>query len=191
MELQYVINLVVKGIFEGTLVITPLLIIVHLFKIRLFKIDKQVLIQSVNTCLLFGSVMFLISLFAEFFRAYYSQVEYEQYVFVNRYSGPFWYLGFVEIACKLLVPQILWFKRLRKSIYTLMVIFNLWVFLYIIRFAFVLFTPVWRMRTSPNAGAGINYQIGYPWQDLLVYTILLTAVYFILKRKSLTRAVLV
>lgn len=189
MEIRNIISLITGAIFEGTLVMTPLLIVAYLFKIRLFNIDKQVLIQSVNTCLLFGSVIFLISLFVEFFMAYYSQTEYEQYVFVNRYTGPYWYLGFIEIVCKLLLPQMLWSNNLRGSIGALIVIFVLWITFNVISFALMLFTSPSLIPSSQNAGTWVNYRLSYSWHDLLIYIVILTVFYFILKRKALSQPV--
>ena len=113
MEINNIINSITTAIFGGTFVITALLIIVHLFKIRLYNIDKQVLVQAVNTCSLLGSVIFLMSLLAEIFRGYYSPADYQQYVFFNRYTGSLWYVGTVEIINKLLLPQLFWSKKFR------------------------------------------------------------------------------
>lgn len=52
----------------------------------------------------------------EFFIAYYSQVEYEQYAFINRYFGPYWWASWSMFCCNCIIPQVLWFKKVRTSI---------------------------------------------------------------------------
>jgi hypothetical protein len=183
MLLNTTANFIASAIFSGTFVITPLLIIVHFFKIRLYKIDKQVLVQAVDTSLLLGSTIFLLSLFTEFFIAYYSQVDYQQYAFVNRYTGPYWYLELVEIVCKLLLPQMLWYNKFRGSIGALIVIFVLWIIFNMISISVTLFTSPSLIPSSQSTGTWVNYRLSYSWHDLLIYIVLLTAVYFVLKRK--------
>jgi len=52
----------------------------------------------------------------EFFIAYYSQVEYEQYAFLNRYFGPYWWASWSMFCCNCIIPQVLWFKAVRRNI---------------------------------------------------------------------------
>jgi len=52
----------------------------------------------------------------EFFIAYYSNVEYEQYAFINRYFGPYWWASWSMFCCNCVIPQVLWFKAVRRSI---------------------------------------------------------------------------
>src|SRR2546421_142336 len=58
----------------------------------------------------------------EGFMAWYSGNEFEQYVTLNRLLGPYapWY--WVLLACNCLVPQALWFKRVRTTVPVLFVI---------------------------------------------------------------------
>jgi hypothetical protein len=186
MEISNIINLVTAALFGGTFVIVPLLIIVHLFKIRLYKVDKQVLIQAVNTCLLLGSTIFLISLIAEIFRAYYSQTDYQQYVFLNRYTGPLWYVGAVAIISKLLLPQLFWIKKFRKSMSALICIFCMRIFLQVVPLLIMFLSSLVLFK---GISTGIAYRLSYSWHDLLIYIVILTVFYFILKRKALSQPV--
>jgi molybdopterin-containing oxidoreductase family membrane subunit len=52
----------------------------------------------------------------ELFMAWYSQVEYEQYAFLNRSTGPYAWAYWIMMSCNLLFPQFFWIKRLRRSI---------------------------------------------------------------------------
>jgi Ni/Fe-hydrogenase subunit HybB-like protein len=58
----------------------------------------------------------------EFFIAWYGGNPYEQFAFLNRFMGPYWWAGAVMLACNLVLPQLLWIKRLRRSIGALFVI---------------------------------------------------------------------
>jgi molybdopterin-containing oxidoreductase family membrane subunit len=52
----------------------------------------------------------------EFFIAWYSGVEYEQYAFLNRATGPYWWSYWSMMTCNVITPQLFWFKKIRKSI---------------------------------------------------------------------------
>jgi molybdopterin-containing oxidoreductase family membrane subunit len=57
----------------------------------------------------------------EFFTAWYSGNQYEQFTFVNRALGPYAWAYWTMVSCNLLVPQIFWFKKARRSIAVLFV----------------------------------------------------------------------
>ena len=52
----------------------------------------------------------------ELFIAWYSGAEYEQYAFLNRATGQYWWAFFFMMTCNVVSPQIMWFKKLRTSI---------------------------------------------------------------------------
>ncbi|MEX0273880.1 MAG: molybdopterin oxidoreductase, partial [Flavobacteriaceae bacterium] len=52
----------------------------------------------------------------ELFIAWYSGVEYEQYAFLNRATGPYWWAYFLMMTCNVVSPQVMWFKKIRTSI---------------------------------------------------------------------------
>jgi molybdopterin-containing oxidoreductase family membrane subunit len=52
----------------------------------------------------------------ELFIAWYSGVEYEQYAFLNRATGPYWWAYWSMMTCNVFSPQLMWFKKLRTSI---------------------------------------------------------------------------
>jgi molybdopterin-containing oxidoreductase family membrane subunit len=51
----------------------------------------------------------------EFFVAAYSGVEYEQYAFINRATGPYWWAYWSMMTCNLIAPQVFWFKWARTT----------------------------------------------------------------------------
>jgi len=51
----------------------------------------------------------------EFFVAAYSGVKYEQYAFLNRAFGPYWWAYWTMMTCNLIAPQVFWFKWARTT----------------------------------------------------------------------------
>jgi molybdopterin-containing oxidoreductase family membrane subunit len=58
----------------------------------------------------------------EAFMAWYSASQWEGFLIANRTTGPYWYMYWTLILCNGLVPQLLWFKRVRTNIRLLFVI---------------------------------------------------------------------
>lgn len=52
----------------------------------------------------------------ELFVAWYSGVEYEQYAFLNRATGPYWWAYFLMMTCNVVSPQVMWSKKIRTNI---------------------------------------------------------------------------
>jgi molybdopterin-containing oxidoreductase family membrane subunit len=52
----------------------------------------------------------------ETFMAWYSGSQYEEYMISNRFRGPYAFWYWMLIVCNVVVPQLLWIKRVRNSI---------------------------------------------------------------------------
>ncbi|MBI2893602.1 MAG: polysulfide reductase NrfD [Deltaproteobacteria bacterium] len=52
----------------------------------------------------------------EFFTAWYSANGYERFVFLNRAMGPFKWAYWTMVGCNVLVPQLLWSKKVRTNV---------------------------------------------------------------------------
>lgn len=59
---------------------------------------------------------------AEVFTAFYSADRYEQYMTVNRWTGPYAPVYWSMIACNVLLPQLLWLRRVRHNVLALFVL---------------------------------------------------------------------
>ena len=59
---------------------------------------------------------------AEFFIAWYSGSPYEQFAFINRAFGPYWWSYWTMIICNVFIPQIFWFKSMRRNIKVMFVV---------------------------------------------------------------------
>ncbi|MBM4061733.1 MAG: hydrogenase [Planctomycetes bacterium] len=51
----------------------------------------------------------------EFFIAWYSGVEYEQFAFLNRAFGPYAWAYWIMVTCNVISPQFFWFRKLRRN----------------------------------------------------------------------------
>ena len=58
----------------------------------------------------------------ETFMAWYSGSTYERYMFLNRFHGPYAVMYWALIACNVVVPQVLWIRRVRHNVAALWVI---------------------------------------------------------------------
>ncbi|NUQ00372.1 MAG: polysulfide reductase NrfD [Armatimonadetes bacterium] len=58
----------------------------------------------------------------EFFTALYSGNQYEEFVFLNRAFGPMAWAYWIMVACNVVIPQLLWFAKVRANFAALFVI---------------------------------------------------------------------
>ncbi|MDN4051654.1 polysulfide reductase NrfD [Massilia sp. YIM B02763] len=59
---------------------------------------------------------------AEAFTAFYSADRYEQYMMVNRWTGPYAPIYWSMLACNIVLPQLLWLRRVRHNVLALFVL---------------------------------------------------------------------
>jgi len=55
----------------------------------------------------------------ELFTSWYSGHHSEQFVFLNRALGPYWWAFWVMVGCNVLAPQFLWVKRCRTNVWVM------------------------------------------------------------------------
>ncbi|HRK08140.1 MAG TPA: polysulfide reductase NrfD [Pseudobdellovibrionaceae bacterium] len=59
---------------------------------------------------------------SEFFIAWYSGNPYEQYAFINRAFGPYAWSYWIMVTCNVIIPQLFWVKKFRRSIPVMFVV---------------------------------------------------------------------
>jgi molybdopterin-containing oxidoreductase family membrane subunit len=79
-------------------------------------------IQNMAKIMLVTGLIVAYGYLMEAFMAWYSGNRYEQFMIWNRISGPYRFHWAALILCNVLVPQLLWLKRVRSSVLTLFVI---------------------------------------------------------------------
>ena len=78
--------------------------------------------ENMNKIILATGMLVGYAYASEFFIAWYSGSPYEGYAFLNRAFGPYWWSYWIMVSCNVLIPQILWFKKMRRNIVVMFVI---------------------------------------------------------------------
>ena len=106
---------VAGAIFSGFAMVNTLLIIMR----KVSNLEAYITIQHIElmniVIMITGSIVGC-AYITELFIAWYSGVEYEQYAFLNRATGPYWWAYLLMMTCNVFSPQFMWSKRLRTSI---------------------------------------------------------------------------
>ncbi|MFS4418717.1 NrfD/PsrC family molybdoenzyme membrane anchor subunit [Maribacter sp. 2307ULW6-5] len=106
---------VAGAIFSGFAMVNTLLIIMR----KVCNLEAYITIQHIElmniVIMITGSIVGC-AYITELFMAWYSGVEYEQYAFLNRATGPYWWAYWSMMICNVFSPQFMWFKKLRTSI---------------------------------------------------------------------------
>ncbi len=112
---------VAGAIFSGFAMVQTLLIITR----KVLNMEEYITIYHIDMMnriiLLTGSIVGVAYL-TEFFIAWYSGVEYEQYAFINRATGPYWWAYWSMMTCNVITPQLFWSKKLRESVFATFII---------------------------------------------------------------------
>jgi molybdopterin-containing oxidoreductase family membrane subunit len=73
-------------------------------------------LENMNKIMLVTSLMVGYAYSCEFFIAWYSGNLYEQEIFINRATGPYAWAYWTMIFCNVVVPQIFWSRKMRRTI---------------------------------------------------------------------------
>ncbi|MEE8509002.1 MAG: NrfD/PsrC family molybdoenzyme membrane anchor subunit [Myxococcota bacterium] len=106
---------VAGAIFSGFAMVLTLMIPVR----RIYGLENYITdyhLDNMARFLLFTSIIVGYAYVFEYFIAWYSGVEYEQTSFWMRAFGAYWVSTWVMIVCNAILPQLLWFKRLRTNV---------------------------------------------------------------------------
>jgi molybdopterin-containing oxidoreductase family membrane subunit len=72
-------------------------------------------VELMNKVIIATSMMVGYAYFIELFIAWYSGVAYERFVFLNRAIGPYAAGYWTMVICNVLVPQLFWVKKIRRT----------------------------------------------------------------------------
>lgn len=106
---------VAGAIFSGFAMVLTLMIITR----KVFKLEDYITlghIELMNIVIIITGSIVGIAYITEFFIAWYSGVAAEQYAFVNRAFGPYWWAYWSMMTCNVISPQLFWIKKIRTSI---------------------------------------------------------------------------
>ncbi|WP_081208647.1 NrfD/PsrC family molybdoenzyme membrane anchor subunit [Salegentibacter sediminis] len=106
---------VAGAIFSGFAMVNTLLIIMR----KVSNLENYITIQHIelmNIVIMITGSIVGVAYITELVIAWYSGVEYEQYAFLNRATGPYAWAYWAMMTCNVFSPQFMWFKKLRTSI---------------------------------------------------------------------------
>ncbi|WP_081912605.1 NrfD/PsrC family molybdoenzyme membrane anchor subunit [Salegentibacter sp. Hel_I_6] len=106
---------VAGAVFSGFAMVNTLLIIMR----KVSNLENYITIQHIelmNIVIMITGSIVGVAYITELVIAWYSGVEYEQYAFLNRATGPYAWAYWAMMTCNVFSPQFMWFKKLRTSI---------------------------------------------------------------------------
>ncbi|MCH6234976.1 NrfD/PsrC family molybdoenzyme membrane anchor subunit [Cognataquiflexum rubidum] len=106
---------VAGAIFSGFAMVLTLMIVTR----KVFHLEDYITIghiELMNIVIIITGSIVGIAYITEFFMAWYSGVAAEQYAFMNRMFGPYWWAYWSMMTCNVISPQLFWFKKIRTSI---------------------------------------------------------------------------
>ena len=106
---------VAGAIFSGFAMVNTLLIIMR----KVSNLENYITTQHIelmNIVIMITGSIVGVAYITELVIAWYSGVEFEQYAFLNRATGPYWWAYWSMMTCNVFSPQFMWFPKLRRSI---------------------------------------------------------------------------
>ncbi len=106
---------VAGAIFSGFAMVLTLLLVTR----KVFHLEDYITIYHVelmNIVIIITGSIVGVAYITEFFIAWYGQVPAEQYAFINRATGPYWWAYWSMMTCNVISPQLFWFKKIRTSL---------------------------------------------------------------------------
>ena len=112
---------VIGAIFSGFAMVVTLMVIARV----VFNLKEYITVNHLEAmCKIIMTTGMLVGLAygTEFFIAWYSGNPFEQFAFVNRAFGPYYWAYWTMIICNSLIPQVFWFRRFRRNIAVMFVV---------------------------------------------------------------------
>lgn len=113
----FVAGAIHSGLAMVILILIPMR---NAFSLRAYVTDHH--LESLAKFLLFTSSVVGFAYLIEVFIAWYSNNPWEQAIFFYRAFGDYWFAFWALFVCNLLIPQLFWFKKFRRSIPMLMIV---------------------------------------------------------------------
>jgi Ni/Fe-hydrogenase subunit HybB-like protein len=112
---------VAGAVFSGFGMVMTLLLITR----KVMGLERYITLthlEAMAKIMLLTGTMVGFCYLTELYVAWYSGNRYEQYAFLNRSTGPFAWAYWTMMSCNLLLPQLLWIRRLRTNLGVLFVL---------------------------------------------------------------------
>ncbi|MCF8260218.1 MAG: polysulfide reductase NrfD [Melioribacteraceae bacterium] len=112
---------VAGAVFSGFAMVQNVLIIIR----KIFHFEHIITLDTLermNKIILLTGMMVGYAYAMEFFIAWYSGVQPEQFAFLNRAFGPYMWAYWIMVSCNVIFPQFFWIKKIRRKISVMFII---------------------------------------------------------------------
>jgi Ni/Fe-hydrogenase subunit HybB-like protein len=109
---------VAGAIFAGFAMVVIVLVVVRV-TMRLENLITMYHLEVMNKIILTCACLMGYSYLMEGFTAWYSMNDYIHHTFIQYVAGTYWWAGWTTITCNILIPQLLWVRRFRRSYFTM------------------------------------------------------------------------
>lgn len=112
---------VAGAVFSGFAMVQNVLIFIR----KIFNFEHIITLgtlEKMNKVILLTGSLVGYAYAMEFFIAWYSGVQPEQFAFMNRVFGPYAWAYWIMVSCNVIFPQLFWFKKVRTTIPLMFVI---------------------------------------------------------------------
>lgn len=106
---------VAGAVFSGFAMVLTLMLVVR----TVMRLEEYITLHHIEQMckvIIATGGMVALAYMTELFVAYYSGNEYERFAFINRALGPYAWTYWTMVTCNVLVPQLLWFKKIRTHV---------------------------------------------------------------------------
>ena len=112
---------VAGAIFSGMAMVLTLMLVAR----KTMRLEDYITLRHVDAMcrlIILTSGMVGLAYATELFTAFYSGNRYEEFAFINRASGPLAWGYWIMVGCNVVVPQLLWFPRVRRTLSVVFII---------------------------------------------------------------------
>ena len=106
---------VAGAVFSGFAMVLTLMIIAR----KVLNFEEYITvnhIEKMGKIIIVTGGIVSIAYMTELFIAWYSGNAFERFAFINRALGPFGWSYWIMVSCNVITPQLLWFKKIRRSV---------------------------------------------------------------------------
>ena len=92
---------------------------------KIYGLEKLITLrhlENMNKIIMATGLMVGTAYGIEFFIAWYSGVPWEQFAFLNRAFGNYWWAYWIMVSCNVAIPQLFWFKWCRTTPWFMVII---------------------------------------------------------------------
>ena len=105
---------VTGAIFAGFAMVVMALVVART-TMRLENLITEYHLDVMNKIILTCSCLMGYAYLLEGFTAWYSMNPYVHHTFIQYVAGTYWWAGWITISCNILIPQLLWWRRFRRT----------------------------------------------------------------------------